>query len=266
MIHSGRWSLAAFRRKVTAGGEAEGNDRRVGPAECRAARSGRLNIGDIESIKSDLRLHRGMRATRRLGECAGRTGIVLAVAALAVVACGGPSPPEWEAGGGSTGTPRPGGSATARGELARAVDPVRDITDLTPSTRGLRLGPPVNGVRQGELVLVIRNNGPAPVPRLMFTVEVPESMTADGGDWAGCTPLLSRKPGFPAGAKCEKGPLGVGETRMFRLGMKSPASADSADSRVSRWLTDVWSAGKHNEYCQDAAPEDNRKIFSVYRD
>jgi hypothetical protein len=147
-----------------------------------------------------------------------------------------------------------------------AVDPMHDITDLTPSTRGLRMAKPVNGVRHGELVLVIRNNGPAPVPRLMFTVEVPESMSADGGDWAGCTPLVSRKPGFPAGAKCDKGQLGVGESRSFRLGMRSPAAEDGADSRVSRWLTDVWSAGAHNEYCQDAAPEDNRKIFSVYRD
>jgi hypothetical protein len=204
-----------------------------------------------------------MRATSR--ERAARPGVVLAAAALAAAACGAPSPTAEHAGG-STGTPRPGGAATAGGELARAVDPVRDITDLAATTRGLRLGPPLNGVRHGELVLVVRNNGPAPVPRLIFTVEVPASMSADGGDWAGCTSLVSRKPGFPAGAKCEKGQLGVGETRTFRLGMKSPSSADQADSRVSRWLTDVWSAGDHDEFCQDAAPQDNRKIFSVYRD
>jgi hypothetical protein len=191
-------------------------------------------------------------------------GVVL-VAALVVAACGAPSARD-PGGGASDGAPAAGRSApAARDELA-AVDPVRDITDLTPTTRGLRLAKAVNGVRHGELVLVIRNNGPAPVPRLMFTVEVPESMLADGGDWTGCTPLLSRKPGFPAGAKCDKGYLGVGESRTFRLGMRSPAAADGADSRISRWLTDVWSAGERDEYCQDAAPEDNRKIFSVYRD
>jgi hypothetical protein len=202
-----------------------------------------------------VRLHRGMGATRR-------AGVVLALAAVVAAACGAPS--DRSDGGGAA---APGRSAGAgRDELVRAVDPVRDITDLSPSTRGLRLRRPVNGVRHGELVLAIRNNGPAPVPRLMFTVEVPESMSADGGDWAGCTPLVSRKPGFPAGAKCDKGHLGVGESRSFRLGVRSPAAADGADSRISRWLSDVWSAGQHDEYCQDAAPEDNRKIFSVYRD
>lgn len=192
-------------------------------------------------------------------------GVVLAIATLAAAACGAPSAGEPD-GGAPAGAPAEERSAAGRDELARAVDPVRDITDLTPSTRGLRLAKAVNGVRHGELVLVIRNNGPAPVLRLMFTVEVPASMAADGGDWAGCTPLASRKPGFPAGAKCDKGYLGVGESRTFRLGMRSPAAADGADSRISRWLTDVWSAGERDEYCQDAAPEDNRKIFSIYRD
>ncbi|HEX7744336.1 MAG TPA: hypothetical protein VF462_03595, partial [Micromonosporaceae bacterium] len=162
--------------------------------------------------------------------------------------------------------PADAASASTPGRRAQSYDPMRDITDLTPSTRGLRLAKAVDGVRRGALVLTIRNNGPAPVWRLMFTVEVPESMAADGGDWAGCTLLVSRKPGFPAGAKCEKGYLGVGESRTFRLGMRSSAAADGADSRISRWLTDVWSAGQRDEYCPDAAPEDNRKIFSVYRD
>jgi hypothetical protein len=191
------------------------------------------------------------------------SGAALAVAAVVAAGCGGP-----EAGGRAAGG-EPTADAASAGvpdRPADSFDPVRDITDLTPTTRGLRLGKPVNGVRHGELVLTIRNNGPAPVRRLMFTVEVPESMSADGGDWAGCTPLASMKPGFPAGSKCDKGYLGVGEAREFRLGIRSPAALDGADSRVSRWLTDVWSAGDRDEYCQDAAPEDNRKIFSVYRD
>ena len=128
-------------------------------------------------------------------------------------------------------------STTAQAEAPRlpaSFDPTRDITDLTPLTRGLRLARPVDGVRHGELVLTIRNNGPAPVRRLMFTVEVPESMSADGGDWAGCTPLVSAKPGYPAGAKCDKGYLAAGRSRSFRLGMKSAAHEDGSDSRVSR--------------------------------
>lgn len=194
--------------------------------------------------------------------------MALAIIAVVTAGCGARHPAAPEAGNeASPGAPaeeRPAG--TAADGMAGAVDPMRDITDLAPSTRGLRLAKPVNGVRHGELVLTIRNNGPAPVPRLMFTVELPQSMSADGGDWAGCTPLAARKPGFPAGSKCDKGYLGVGRSREFRLGVRSPAAMDGADSRVSRWLTDVWSAGEQDEYCPDAAPEDNRKIFSVYRD
>jgi hypothetical protein len=192
-----------------------------------------------------------------------RAGAAIAVAVLATSACGagGPAGRDTPDGAGAGGTPH-----DRADELAATVDPMRDITDLSPSTQGLRLGKPVNGVRHGELVLTIRNNGPAPVRRLMFTVEVPESMSADGGDWAGCTPLASMKPGFPAGSKCDKGYLGPGRSREFRLGVRSPAARDGADSRVSRWLTDVWSAGERDEYCPDAAPEDNRRIFSVYRD
>jgi hypothetical protein len=221
------------------------------------------DIRNIEWIKVYLRLHRGMGTTRRAG-----AGLVVTVATVAAAACGAPSvsEPGGAASGADVRTPAAGSSVHGARDEAAVVNPLHDITDLSPSTRGLRFGAPANGIRHGELVLLIRNNGPAPVPRLMFTVEVPESVTADGGDWTGCTPLLSRKPGFPAGAKCEKGYLGVGESRTFRLGMRSPAAADGADSRVSRWLTDVWSAGERGEYCQDAAPEDNRKIFSVYRD
>jgi hypothetical protein len=192
-----------------------------------------------------------------------RAGVAIAVAVLAASACGADDPagPGTADGGGAGRTPGDG-----TGEVAATFDPMRDITDLSPSTRGLRLSKPVNGVRHGELVLTVRNNGPAPVRRLMFTVEVPEGMSADGGDWAGCTPLASMKPGFPAGSKCDKGYLGPGRSREFRLGVRSPAALDGADSRVSRWLTDVWSAGERDEYCPDAAPEDNRRIFSVYRD
>lgn len=209
-----------------------------------------------------------MQAKRRLRAGARLAGAGLAVAALVVGGCSA-----WDRDGpgarsqvSAEAPARQTSVGAVRDGLAKAVDPMKDITDLTPSTRGLRLATPVNGVRHGELVLTIRNNGPAPVPRLMFTVELPESMSADGGDWTGCTPLASMKRGFPAGSKCDKGYLGAGEFRSFRLGVKSPAAQDGNDSRVSRWLTDVWSAGERDEYCQDAAPEDNRKIFSVYRD
>lgn len=208
----------------------------------------------------------GTRSSRKSGRGAGVVrAAALAVAVLLAAGCARPEAGDRAAGDDRAG-PADAASASTPGRRAQSYDPMRDITDLTPSTRGLRLAKAVDGVRRGALVLTIRNNGPAPVRRLMFTVEVPESMAADGGDWAGCTPLVSRKPGFPAGAKCEKGHLGVGESRTFRLGMRSSAAADGADSRISRWLTDVWSAGQRDEYCQDTAPEDNRKIFSVYRD
>lgn len=194
--------------------------------------------------------------------------VLAAVPVSAAAGCGADRPTGSGASAGVHTPPAPAGSPApgAPARLGGNVDPLHDITDLSPSTHGLRLAEPVNGIRHGELVLTIRNNGPAPVLRLMFTVELPESMSADGGDWAGCTPLASTKPGFPAGSKCEKGYLGVAQSRSFRLGLRSPAALDGADSKISRWLTDVWSAGKRDEYCQDAAPEDNRKIFSVYRD
>lgn len=190
-------------------------------------------------------------------------GALSAAAAVAASGCGAVGTP-----GGATRAPSPAKVTASAGqpELPPSFDPARDITDLTPITRGLRLGEPVNGMRHGELVLTIRNNGPAPVSRLMFTVEVPESMSADGGDWAGCTPLASTKAGYPAGSKCDKGYIAAGQSRVFHLGMKSPADKDGSDSRVSRWLTDVWSAGEQDEQFNDLAPEDNRKIFSVYRD
>jgi hypothetical protein len=205
----------------------------------------------------------GMGGTSSAVARASAAGVALAGTVLVGAGCAGAEAGDRAAAGNP---PVDAPSASLPHRPADSVDPTRDITDLTPSTRGLRLAKPVNGVRHGELVLTIRNNGPAPVPRLMFTVELPESMSADGGDWAGCSPLASMKPGFPAGSKCDKGNLDVGQSRSFRLGVKSPAAQDGNDSRVSRWLTDVWSAGERDEYCQDAAPEDNRKIFSVYRD
>ncbi|WP_329107842.1 hypothetical protein OG792_05210 [Micromonospora sp. NBC_01699] len=133
-------------------------------------------------------------------------------------------------------------------------DPARDLTDLEALTDGLTLGRPVNGVRHGELVLTIRNNGRFPVSRLMFTVELPASVSADGGDWSGCDTLRSRQDGYPAGSKCDKGFLAAGESRVYRLGVSSPSSEDNNDSTISRWLTDTWSAGPKGEMHPDTAP------------
>lgn len=144
-------------------------------------------------------------------------------------------------------------------------DPARDITDLVPQTKGLVLGKPVQGVRHGELVVTITNNGPHPVWGLTFVVELPESLTADGGDWAGCTSLKSTKAGYPAWSECAKGYLAAGASKTYRLGVQSPASKDNADSPISRWLVDVWSGGKDGATYNDAAPDDNRRIFSVTR-
>jgi len=242
---------------------------------------------------------RGYEFRRGLGRAA-LAGMLAGVLA----GCDGKSPPPAEPAAGPTGTVAPSGvtatasptparpsgtpSATPRrtgtgtgavGEPTRpsprppvrtpkrpaSHDPTEDITDLVPTTTGLRLNRPVAGVRHGELVVRIRNNGPEPVWKLTFTVEVPESMSADGGDWAGCSRLQSRRAGFPAGAECGKGYLGPGESRVFRLGMKSPAAKDGSDSLISRWLVDVWSAGDRSEYCRDRRPDDNRKMFNVYR-
>lgn len=207
-----------------------------------------------------------------------RTMLVLAVAGTVAAGVGGsagcgsrpgrpadaaapsPSPPEP---GPPTGSPAVGASSPPAAG-APSADP--GVADLTPDTDGLRLARPVNGIRHGELVVTIRNNGPAPVRRLHFSVEVPESMSRDTGDWAGCTDLVSHRVGFPAGAICEKGPLASGETATFRLGMTSPAARDGADSRISRWLIDVWAAEPGGGRTPDAHPEDNRRIFSVYRD
>ncbi|MEO3929009.1 hypothetical protein ABGB07_34890 [Micromonosporaceae bacterium B7E4] len=153
------------------------------------------------------------------------------------------------------GTPKPPAS----------YDPAEDITDLSAQTPGLRLKAPVGGVRHGDLTVTVRNTGPQPVWGLTFIVEVPASMTADGGDWSGCTPLRSTRVGFPAGSKCEKGYLAPGESRVYRLGMKSPAAKDGADSPISRWLVDVWSGGERGDIYRDLGPDDNRRIFLVYR-
>ncbi|MBF9131213.1 hypothetical protein I0C86_19930 [Plantactinospora sp. S1510] len=154
-----------------------------------------------------------------------------------------------------TGTPKPPAS----------YDPAEDITDLVAQTNGLRLNRPVDGVRHGELVVTIRNSGPEPVWGLTFTVEVPESMAADGGDWSGCSRLRSTRAGNPAGAKCEKGYLAPGQSRGYRLGIQSPATKDGADSPVSRWLVDVWSAGQRGQHYRDLGPDDNSRIFLVDR-
>ncbi|WP_326560707.1 hypothetical protein [Micromonospora sp. NBC_01796] len=170
-----------------------------------------------------------------------------------------------------TGTPTkpvtrtPSRPATPATKPPAGYDPARDFTDLVPQTPGLTLDRPVNGVRHGELVVTIRNNGPFPVARLIFTVELPASMSADGGDWAGCDQLRSRQDGFPAGSKCDKGALGAGESRVYRLGVKSPSAEDNNDSTISRWLVDAWSAGPQGEMYRDTAPEDNRRIFRVTR-
>ncbi|MFI6758929.1 hypothetical protein ACIBF5_07265 [Micromonospora sp. NPDC050417] len=157
-------------------------------------------------------------------------------------------------------------SVTAAPSNAPAeYDPARNPTDLAALTDGLVLGRPVNGVRHGELVVTIRNNGSFPVERLIFTVELPESFSADGGDWTGCDKLRSRQGGYPAGSKCDKGRLGAGDTRVYRLGVQTPAAEDGNDSLISRWLVDVWSAGAHDEMHRDSVPENNRRIFRVTR-
>jgi hypothetical protein len=113
--------------------------------------------------------------------------------------------------------------------------------------------------------VTVTNNGPNPVWGLRFTVELPESFSADGGDWAGCTRLKSTRAGYPAGSICDKGYVAPGKSRTFRLGVKSPAVEDRADSTVSRWLVDVVSAGPKGTFYRDRAPEDNRYIFSITR-
>ncbi|MFD0820438.1 hypothetical protein ACFQ0D_19470 [Micromonospora zhanjiangensis] len=185
------------------------------------------------------------------------------------------------------GTPGPTGTATASGGgpasgIGRPVtparpkstgtpkqpasfDPARDITDLITQTSGLRLAKPVGGIRHGELTVTIRNAGPNPLWHLTMIIEVPASMTADGGDWAGCTRLAQTKAGFPAGSKCDKGYLAAGQSLVLHFRMKSPASMDAADSRESRWLVDAWSGDGREMMYRDGGPDDNRRIFMVYR-
>lgn len=199
----------------------------------------------------------GCRAADRSAEATDLSGDASAVATPP-----GPSTPDLVSPGQGTlpsSTSDPGTSATATPGTGL-------LADLTPDTEGLRLGHPVNGIRHGELVVTIRNNGPAPVQQVYFSVEVPESMRQGTGDWAGCSELVSRQAGFPAGAICRKGPLAPGQTATFRLGMTSPASQDGADSRISRWLIDAWAGGPGGDRTPDAHPEDNRRIFSIYRD
>lgn len=160
----------------------------------------------------------------------------------------------------------PSPSASGSGTPGTATPSPGPLADLTADTDGLRLGRPVSGIRHGELVVTIRNNGPVAVPQVYFSVEVPESMRRGAGDWAGCTDLISHRPGFPAGAICRKGPLAPGRTVTYRLGMTSPASQDGADSRISRWLVDTWAGGPDGERTPDARPQDNRRIFLVHRD
>ncbi|GAB3799972.1 hypothetical protein [Micromonospora zhanjiangensis] len=155
----------------------------------------------------------------------------------------------------STGTPKQPAS----------FDPARDITDLITQTSGLRLAKPVGGIRHGELTVTIRNAGPNPLWHLTMIIEVPASMTADGGDWAGCTRLAQTKAGFPAGSKCDKGYLAAGQSLVLHFRMKSPASMDAADSRESRWLVDAWSGDGREMMYRDGGPDDNRRIFMVYR-
>ncbi|MBE1491584.1 hypothetical protein [Plantactinospora soyae] len=176
------------------------------------------------------------------------------------------APPRGD-GGEATSVPRPPAPVRTTGapKPPASYDPAKDITDLVAQTDGLRLNRPVSGIRQGELVVTIRNKGPEPVWGLTFVVEMPASMTASGGDWTGCSPLRVSRAGFPAGSKCEKGYLAPGQSRVYRLGVKSPAAKDGADSPEARSLVDVWSAGQKGETYRDLGPDDNRRIFSVYR-
>lgn len=159
------------------------------------------------------------------------------------------------------------GGCRVAGGPAEATGPSGAVlADLAADTDGLRLARPVNGIRHGELIVTIRNYGPVSVRHVHFSVEVPESMIRGTGDWTGCGDLISHRAGFPAGAICQKGALAPGETAVFRLGMTSPAARDGADSRISRWLIDVWAGGPGGERTPDARPEDNRRIFSVHRE
>lgn len=152
---------------------------------------------------------------------------------------------------------RPPHQAVPRGQASipptpRGYDPARHLTHLTVHTDGLVLKRPVGGVRHGTLVVTIRNTGRHAVWGLRFNVEVPESMSADGGDWSGCTRLASTRTGYPAGSQCRKGYLAAGASRTFRLGMKSPASKDNSDSLVSRWMVYTWSGGPGDVRYRDA--------------
>lgn len=96
----------------------------------------------------------GCRAADRSAEATDLSGDASAVATPP-----GPSTPDLVSPGQGTlpsSTSDPGTSATATPGTGL-------LADLTPDTEGLRLGHPVNGIRHGELVVTIRNNGPAPV-------------------------------------------------------------------------------------------------------
>lgn len=204
----------------------------------------------------------GCRVADRSARATDPSGASSSGASSTAATTPGPSAPEPV----TSGLTDPPASASGSGAPSTAVPSTGLLADLTPDTDGLRLGRPVNGIRHGELIVTIRNNGPVAVPEVYFSVEVPESMRRGAGDWAGCTDLISHRPGFPAGAICRKGPLAPGQTVTFRLGMTSPASQDGADSRISRWLIDAWAGGPDGERTPDARPQDNRRIFSVYRD
>jgi hypothetical protein len=166
-----------------------------------------------------------------------------------------PAPPPSTTSPPAPATPRPPSS----------FGPANTVTDLAITTDGLALGKPVSGIRHGVLRVRVTNRGPSAVWNTMFTVEVPASVTSEGDGWSGCEKLRVNEAGLPAVARCYKGYIGVGQTKVFELGMRTPSAKDGADDPVSRNILNVWALTPAGADYSETNGEDNRKIFTVTR-
>jgi hypothetical protein len=62
-----------------------------------------------------------------------------------------------------------------------------------------------------------------------------------------------------------RGYIGVGEAKVFELGVQTPSAQDGNDSPVSRNVLDIWARTPGGKEYVETNGDDNRRIFMLTR-
>lgn len=131
--------------------------------------------------------------------------------------------------------------------------PNRHLVDLTVTAGDVAWGPKdADGIRTGTSTVTVRNLSKVPARLVELHLRMQVGTTADGGDWSAC----QGGPPPKGPITCRFGPLGPGEQRTFRFGLRNSNTASGTG------IAEVTPIGTDADPLFDSAQENDEDRYT----